>query len=69
MQRNAISLEFVAGYGIKPVNVPADIRQAIMMMVVHHYEIRQPHIVTIGGALVNPPKTVDDLLLPYVSLA
>ncbi len=69
IQRNAISIEFVAGYGVKPTQVPAPIRQAIRMMVVHHYETRQPSIVTIGGAIVNVPKTVDSLLLPYVNLA
>ena len=65
LQRKAISLVFVAGYGLKPANIPSDIRQAILMMTTYHYETRQPHMLTIGGVPVNMPKTVDALLLPY----
>ena len=68
IQRNAITLDFVAGYGIKPNNVPSDIRQAILMMTTYHYETRQPHLLAIGGVPVNMPKTVDSLLLPYVAM-
>ena len=67
IQRDAITLEFVAGYGIKPNSVPPDIRQAILMMTTYHYETRQPHFLAIGGVPVNMPKTVDSLLLPYVA--
>jgi uncharacterized phiE125 gp8 family phage protein len=64
-QRNAITLDFIVGYGIKPNNVPSDIRQAILMMTTYHYEARQPHAMGIGATMVTFPKTVDSLLLPY----
>ena len=75
MQRQAVSIVYVVGYGATGETaqaaraaVPAPIREAIMMMVNHAYENRNPHIVTIGGTIVNVPKTVDALLLPYVML-
>ena len=66
MQRDAISIVFVAGYGLKPASLPSDIRQAVLMMTTYHYETRQPHFLAVGGVPVNMPKTVDALLLPYV---
>jgi len=68
MQRQAISVVFVAGYGDAGTDIPEDIRTAVKMMVTYHYETRQPHMLTIGGVPVNMPKTVDTLLLPYVVL-
>jgi uncharacterized phiE125 gp8 family phage protein len=69
IQRNAISVEFVAGYGSKPNDIPTDIRQAILMMVTYHYEVRQPHAMGIGATTVSFPKTVDSLLLPYAVMS
>jgi len=68
MQRQAISVVFVAGYGDAGSNVPEPIRTAIKMMVTYHYETRQPNMLAIGGVAVTMPKTVDALLLPYVVL-
>ncbi len=68
MQRQAISVVYVVRYGDAGTDVPAPIREAIMMLVNHAYENRMPHIVTIGGTIVNVPKSVDALLLPYVVL-
>lgn len=67
MQRNTISIGYQAGYASAAL-VPDPIKTAIKMLVVHMYENRQPHIVTIGGSIVNVPTTVDALLLPYVAL-
>ena len=75
LQRQSISVVFIVGYGASGETpeaartaVPEPIRTAIKMMVNHTYENRNPHVVTIGGTIVNVPKTVDTLLLPYVML-
>jgi len=68
MQRQAISVVFVTGYGDNGSSVPEPIRTAIKMMVTYHYETRQPHAQAIGGTIINFPRTVDDLLMPYVIL-
>lgn len=66
IQRQAVSIDWIAGYGDDPEDVPFQLRQAVLMMTTHMYEARQPHVLTIGGAIVDIPKTVDDLLQPYV---
>ena len=39
---NGIEIAFVAGYGDRAANVPAPIRQAILLLVAHWYEHREP---------------------------
>lgn len=65
-QRRAVSIDWVAGYGAAATSIPDDIIQACLLMATHYYEVRQPHVLTIGGVMVDYPKTVDDLLQPYV---
>lgn len=67
-QRKTITVVYQAGYGDASTDVPEQILTAIKMMVVHQYENRQPHVLTVGGVLVSVPDTVNDLLLPYVAV-
>jgi uncharacterized phiE125 gp8 family phage protein len=60
---NGIEIAFVAGYGNAAVNVPAPIRQAILLLIAHWHEHREP--VEIGAASVPVPPMVCDLLQPY----
>lgn len=60
---NGIEIEFVAGYGDEPSDVPQPIRQALLLLTAHCYENREP--VEIGAAATVIPGTVSDLLSPY----
>ncbi|KAB2910823.1 MAG: hypothetical protein F9K29_24030 [Hyphomicrobiaceae bacterium] len=60
---NAIEIAFVAGYGNAAANAPAPIRQAILILVAHWYEHREP--VHIGAPTVALPQMATELLLPY----
>ena len=60
---NAIEIAFVAGYGDAAADVPAPIRQAILLLVAHWYEHREP--VEIGSSLAAVPQMVSELLHPY----
>jgi uncharacterized phiE125 gp8 family phage protein len=60
---NGIEIAFVAGYGNAAANVPAPIRQAVLLLIAHWYEHREP--VEIGAASVPVPQMVSDLLQPY----
>jgi uncharacterized phiE125 gp8 family phage protein len=67
LQRQAISVEFIAGYGSAASDVPEPIRLAIMQMVVHWYEHKDPAVLGIGATIVKIPDMAESLLLPYVS--
>jgi uncharacterized phiE125 gp8 family phage protein len=60
---NGIEIAFVAGYGNSAAFVPAPIRQAILLLVAHWHEHREP--VAIGEANASVPSMVSDLLQPY----
>jgi uncharacterized phiE125 gp8 family phage protein len=60
---SGIEIAIIAGYGNSAVFVPAPIRQAILLLVAHWHEHREP--VAIGQANASVPSTVSDLLLPY----
>ena len=55
---NGIEIQFVAGYGPAPSDVPAQIKQAILLIAAHLYEHR-------GDANVELPETVCTLLTPH----
>jgi uncharacterized phiE125 gp8 family phage protein len=59
---NGIEVALVVGYGDAAADVPAPIRQAILLLVAHWYEHREPVEI---GAPVAVPQMVSDLLLPY----
>ena len=58
----AIIVEFDAGYGTSPEDVPMQLRQAVLLLLAQHYEHRDE-------ALKRPvPMLVDALLMPYRTL-
>ncbi|MBX9592496.1 MAG: head-tail connector protein [Hyphomonadaceae bacterium] len=63
---NGIEVAFTAGYGDAAADVPAPIRQALLLLIAHWYEHRTPFEV---GALAEPaPDEVSRLLSPYRAL-
>lgn len=60
---NGIEIEFTAGFGSSPSDVPAPVRQAILLLIAHWYENREP--VAPGAAIQVVPQMVNELLLPY----
>jgi uncharacterized phiE125 gp8 family phage protein len=60
---NSIEIAFTAGYGPAAADVPAPIRQAILLLVAHWYEHREP--VEVGAAHAPVPPMVSELLQPY----
>jgi uncharacterized phiE125 gp8 family phage protein len=60
---NAFEIAFSAGYGDGADNVPAPLRQAIMLLVAHWFE--RPEPVVLGATAQEVPATVAGLLLPY----
>jgi uncharacterized phiE125 gp8 family phage protein len=63
---NGIEIAFVAGYGAAASSVPAPIRQAILLLIAHWHEHREP--VEVGAPGVPVPPMVSELLLPYRSV-
>lgn len=61
-QRNAVKVQFKAGYGATGDDVPAAIKQAILLMVGDLFENREAAVV--GAARTDNP-TVDRLLFPF----
>jgi len=60
---NGIEIAFTAGYGNLASDVPEPIRQALMLLIAHWYERREPF--EVGGSGVAIPKMVSELLMPY----
>jgi len=60
---NGIEIDVTAGYGPSSVDVPAPLRQAIMMLVAHWYEHRGPAGHDQAGD--TPPAGFEALLAPY----
>lgn len=58
-----IEIAFTAGYGSTPADVPPPIRQALLMLVAHWYEHREPAL--IGETASRVPDTISALLGPY----
>ena len=60
---NGVRVRYMAGYGDGPQDVPEAIRQGILILAGHFFEVRQP--VVIGTSVMVVPMTVEALLLPY----
>jgi uncharacterized phiE125 gp8 family phage protein len=58
-----VRIEYQAGYGPDPTDVPEQIRQGILFLAAHLYQERQP--VVVGAAVNAIPMTAEHLLLPY----
>lgn len=63
MVANGIEIDFVAGHGDGAADVPQPIRQALLLLVAHWYENREP--VEIGATATSIPAGVSELLMPY----
>jgi uncharacterized phiE125 gp8 family phage protein len=60
---SAVQIDFVAGYGARPDNVPADIKHAIETIAAHAYEHREAVVeMERGTQIVSVPLLADDLL-------
>jgi len=60
---NGIEIGFTAGFGAAASDVPASIRHALLLLVAHWYENREP--VQIGVGVNAVPAMVSELLAPY----
>ena len=60
---NGIEIDVTAGYGPSSIEVPAPLRQAVMMLVAHWYEHRGAVGHDMAGAV--PPHGFDALIAPY----
>jgi uncharacterized phiE125 gp8 family phage protein len=58
-----IELDVEVGYGDAPPDVPADLRQAIRLLVAHWYENRG--LIAIGSGIAVLPQTAAALITPY----
>lgn len=63
-RRGAIEVTYVVGWS-SAVQIPAAIRQAMLLMIGHWYQDREAVIVSVGGTAVPLPIGVDALLAPY----
>ncbi len=60
---NGIEFAITAGFGPTPADVPSPIRQALLLLVAHWYEHRDPG--EIGTAATYVPATISALLAPW----
>lgn len=60
---NGIEIDLAAGYGGAAEDVPAPIRQALLLLTAHWYEHRDPIEIGSGGGAI--PADVSRLLKPY----
>jgi len=60
---NGIEIAFVAGIGDAAGDIPQPIRHAVLMLVAHWYEHRDP--LEIGSPAAAIPAAVSELLKPY----
>jgi uncharacterized phiE125 gp8 family phage protein len=58
-----IEISFVAGFGPAATDVPLPIRQALLLLIAHWYEHREP--LEIGATDAPIPKPVSDLMAPF----
>lgn len=62
-ERQGIEIDYVAGFGTEPEEVPADLRQALLGLVAHWHEHRDAVIVAGAGSVV--PLGFDRLLAAH----
>lgn len=62
-ERQGIEIDYVAGFGTEPAEVPADVRQALLLLVGYWFEHRDAVIVAGSGAVV--PSGFDRMVAGY----
>ncbi len=60
--RGGLTVRFEAGFGVAPDEVPADLRQAVLMLAAHYFERRHA---ADDPALAPPPFAVAAILEPW----
>ena len=66
VEANAVTIEFITGYGTNAQDVPEDLIHAMKLIISDRYENRGSIVVgTISGSL---PTTAETLLIPYRDL-
>jgi len=60
---NGIEIEVIAGYGPDGASVPAPLRTAMLVLIAHWYENRQPDCVGVAGGSIA--TNLQSLLAPY----
>lgn len=60
---NGVEIDFRAGFGATADDVPAPVRQALLLLVAHWYEHRDP--IEVGSKDAAIPPAVSNLLQPY----
>lgn len=61
--RQGLEIDYVAGFGTEPGDVPADLRQALLGLVAHWFEHRDAVIVAGSGAII--PSGFDRAVARY----
>jgi len=64
--RRGIEIDFTAGYGTEPDDVPATLRQAMLTLIAYWFENRDTVVIAGSGAVI--PAGLDLMLGPYRSL-
>ncbi|KKB09037.1 head-tail connector protein [Devosia chinhatensis] len=62
-ERGGIEIDYVAGFGANPEDVPADLRQALLGLVAHWHEHRDAVLIAGSGAVV--PSGFDRMVARY----
>lgn len=62
-REDAVRVTWAAGYGPAATDVPAAIRQAMLLMIGHWFENREASVV--GVSVTDLPMAVNSLLAPY----
>lgn len=65
--RQAIEIDYVAGYGDEAEDVPSALKQAVLALIGHWFEHRDAVVLAGSGAVV--PSGFDRLLSPYRQVA
>lgn len=60
---HGIEIDFTAGFGAAASDVPAPIRQAVLLLVAHWYEHRDP--IEIGSDATVIPHGISEMLAPW----
>lgn len=61
---DTVDIDMTVGFGDAPTDVPDAIRHALLLLIAHWYEVREPVAMGAGGSS-KVPTTVSDLLSPY----
>jgi uncharacterized phiE125 gp8 family phage protein len=65
-----IEVEFTAGFGAIPSDVPDELKQAMLLLIGHWYENREPTALNQNLSVVGDIKfTIDHLLVPHRGMA